>query len=201
MALTSLAAPVLAQAPIGLYIGIGALVLVLLWAIGIYNGLVRTRNHCDESWSGVETELKRRYDLIPNLVKTVKGYAEHERDTFERVIEARNRAASNEGTPEDQARDENNLVGGLRQLFAVVEGYPDLKANRSFLSLQEELTTTENRIQRARRFYNANVRDLANRIETFPSNLLASMYGFRKKEFFEIEDSSQREAPRVDLGG
>lgn len=189
----------LAQAPVGLYIGIGAFVLLLLWVIGTYNGLVRTRNHCDESWSGVETELKRRYDLIPNLVQTVKGYAEHERETFERVTEARNRAAANEGTPEAKARDENNLVGGLRQLFAVVEGYPDLKANRSFLALQEELTTTENRIQRSRRFYNANVRDLANRIETFPSNVLASMYGFQKREFFEIEDSSQRAAPQIDL--
>jgi LemA protein len=189
----------LAQAPVGLYIGIGAFVILLLWVIGTYNGLVRTRNHCDESWSGVETELKRRYDLIPNLVQTVKGYAEHERETFERVTAARNRAAANEGTPEAKARDENNLVGGLRQLFAVVEGYPDLKANRSFLALQEELTTTENRIQRSRRFYNANVRDLANRIETFPSNLLASMYGFQKREFFEIEDSSQRSAPQIDL--
>jgi len=186
-------------APIGLYVGIGVFVLVLAWAIGIYNGLVRTRNHCDESWSGVETELKRRHDLIPNLVETVKGYAAHERETFQRVVEARNRAAANQGTPEEHARDENSLVGGLKQLFAVAEGYPELKANRGFLALQEELATTENRIQRSRRFYNANVRDLANRIETFPSNLLASMYGFRKKEFFEIEDSSQREVPQIDL--
>ena len=189
----------LAQAPVWLFIGIGVFVLVLLWTIGIYNGLVRTRNHCDESWSGVETELKRRHDLIPNLVETVKGYAAHERETFERVVQARNRASANEGTPLEHARDENKLVGGLKQLFAVAEGYPELKANRSFLALQEELATTENRIQRSRRFYNANVRDLANRIETFPSNLLASMYGFRKKEFFEIEDSSQREAPQIDL--
>lgn len=194
-----LATLLLAQAPVGLYIGIGVFVILLLWAIGTYNGLVRTRNHCDESWSGVETELKRRYDLIPNLVQTVKGYAEHERETFERVTQARDRAAANAGTPEAKARDENNLVGGLRQLFAVVEGYPDLKASRSFLALQEELATTENRIQRSRRFYNANVRDLANRIETFPSNLLASMYGFQKREFFEIEDSSQRAAPQIDL--
>ncbi len=185
--------------PIALFVGIGLFLIILLWVIGTYNGLVRTRNHCDESWSGIETELKRRHDLVPNLVKTVQGYAEHERETFERVIEARNRAAANEGTPEEHARDENNLVGGLKQLFAVAEGYPDLKASRSFLALQEELTTTENRIQRARRFYNANVRDFANRIETFPSNLLASMYGFKKKEFFEIEDSSQREVPKLDL--
>ncbi len=190
---------VLAEVPVPLIAGIAGFLILLLWAIGTYNGLVRTRNHCDESWSGVDTELKRRYDLIPNLVKTVQGYATHERETFERVIEARNRAASNAGTPEEQARDENNLVGGLKQMFAVAEGYPDLKASRSFLALQEELTTTENRIQRARRFYNGNVRDYANRIETFPSNLMASMYGFKRREFFEIEDSSQRSVPQVDL--
>ena len=199
MTLHALLATFLAEVPVGLLVGVGLFLIVLLWGIGTYNGLVRTRNHCDESWSGVETELKRRYDLIPNLVEAVKGYAEHERATLERVVEARNRAAANHGSPEDQARYENNLVGGLKQLFAVVEGYPDLKASRSFLALQEELATTENRIQRSRRFYNANVRDLANRIETFPSNVLASMYGFKKKEFFEIEDSSQRAAPQVDL--
>ncbi len=181
-------------------IALGVLgVIVLIWVIGTYNGLVRTRNHTDESWSGVDTELKRRYDLIPNLVKTVQGYATHERETFERVIEARNRAASNSGSPEAQARDENALVGSVKQLFAVAEGYPDLKASRSFLALQEELTTTENRIQRARRFYNANVRDLANRIETFPSNVIAGLFGFLKREFFEIEDSSQRAVPQIDL--
>ncbi|MDF1701695.1 MAG: LemA family protein [Planctomycetota bacterium] len=179
---------------------IGAFVLVaLIWVIATYNGLVRTRNHTDESWSGVDTELKRRYDLIPNLVNTVQGYAKHERETFERVIAARNRAEANHGSPEEQARDENALVGGLKQLFAVAEGYPDLKASRSFLALQEELITTENRIQRARRFYNANVRDLANRIETFPSNVIAGMFGFEKREFFEIEDSSQRENPSIDF--
>jgi LemA protein len=181
------------------WVGIGVGVLLLLWMIGIYNGLVRTRNHADESWAGVDTELKRRYDLIPNLVEAVKGYAKHEKDVFERVIEARNRAASNDGSPAAQARDENALVGGLKNLFALSEDYPDLKANRNFLHLQEELVTTENRIQRARRFYNANVRDLANRIETFPSNLLAGMYGFSKREFFEIEDSSQRVPVSVEL--
>ena len=179
-------------------VAIGGLI-VFLWVVVTYNGLVRTRNTTDESWSGVDTELKRRYDLIPNLVETVKGYATHERETFKRVIEARNRAAANHGSPEDQARDENNLVGSMKQLFAVAEGYPDLKASRSFLALQEELTTTENRIQRARRFYNANVRDLANRIETFPSNLIAGMFGFERREFFEIEDSSQRAAPSIDF--
>ncbi|MDF1701080.1 MAG: LemA family protein [Planctomycetota bacterium] len=184
--------------PLLVGLAVGGLI-VLIWVIVTYNGLVRTRNTTDESWSGVDTELKRRYDLIPNLVETVKGYATHERATFERVIEARNRAAANHGTPEDQARDENNLVGSMKQLFAVAEGYPDLKASRSYLALQEELTTTENRIQRARRFYNANVRDLANRVETFPSNMIAGMFGFERREFFEIEDSSQREVPSIDF--
>ena len=186
------------QMPPVAWVSIAVGVVLLLWMIGVYNGLVRTRNHVDESWSGVDTELKRRYDLIPNLVEAVKGYAKHEREVFERVIEARNRAAANHGGPEAQARDENALVSGLKGLFALSEDYPDLKANRNFLNLQEELVTTENRIQRARRFYNANVRDLANRIETFPSNLLAGMYGFQKREFFEIEDSSQRAPVQVD---
>lgn len=190
--------PLAAGSP-GLWVGLSIVVVILIWMIGTYNGLVRIRNHCDESWSNVDTELKRRYDLIPNLVNTVQGYAKHEREVFERVVEARNRASANEGGPEAQARDENELVRATRQLFAVAESYPDLKASDQFLRLQEELTTTENRIQRARRFYNANVRDLANRIETFPSNLLAGMYGFKKREFFEIEDSSQRAAPQIDL--
>jgi len=182
-----------------LWIIVGVVLLVLIWAAGTYNGLVRVRNHCNEAWSNVDTELKRRYNLIPNLVEAVKGYAKHEQDVLEGVVAARNKAAANEGSPKSQAEDENALVGGLRKMFLLVEGYPDLKASTNFLALQEELTTTENRIQRARRFYNANVRDLANRIETFPSNLLAGLYGFQKREFFEIEDSSQREAPRVEL--
>ncbi len=185
--------------PVALIVIGGVALILLIWVIATYNGLVRTRNHCDESWSGVETELKRRYDLIPNLVETVKGYAKHERDTFDAVIEARNRAQANHGNPESQAEDENRLVRGVRKLIAVAEAYPDLKASTNFLHLQEELATTENRIQRARRFYNANVRDLANRIETFPSNILAGMFGFEKREFFEIEEASHREPPKVDL--
>ncbi len=188
-----------AQVAPGMILGLAALFLFLVWAIATYNGLVRGRNACNESWADVETELKRRYDLIPNLVKTVQGYATHERETLERVIAARNRAAENHGSPTDQARDENQLVGGMKQLFAVAEGYPELKANRNFLALQEELTTTENRIQRARRFYNGNVRDLANRIETFPSSLLAGVCGFTRREYFKIDDSSQREVPHLDF--
>ncbi|MCP5065984.1 MAG: LemA family protein [bacterium] len=188
-----------ANPPVGLFIGLGVVLLVLLWFIGTYNGLVRTRNFCDESWSDVDTELKRRYDLIPNLVETVKGYAKHEESVFEKVIQARAKAMENHGSPTEQAGDENQFVGAVRQLFGLVENYPDLKASENYLALQDELATTEDRIQRARRFYNANVRDLANRIETFPSNLVAGMYSFKRREFFEIEDSSQRGVPVVDL--
>ncbi len=177
---------------------IGGVVLVLLaWVVGMYNGLVRLRNHCRESWSGIETELKRRYDLIPNLVETVKGYARHESGLFESVAEARSRAVASTGSPAHQAADENALVATMRQLFAVVERYPDLKANRNFLDLQNELSNTEDRIQAARRFYNANVRDLNTRIEIFPSNLIASAFGFQRAEFFEIDDVRQRAAPKV----
>jgi LemA protein len=177
----------------------GFLLLVGLWVVVLYNGLVRIKNHCDESWSDIDTELKRRYDLIPNLVETVKGYAAHERDVFERVIAARNAAMANHGSPKEQARDENALVGCLRQLFAVVENYPVLKANENFLQLQEELVNTEDRIQRARRFYNANVRDMNNRVQTVPSNLIANLFGFSTREFFEIEDASVRQPPAVKL--
>ena len=183
----------------GVWVAVGLVVFGLLWAVGTYNRLVRARNHCDESWSDVDTELKRRYDLIPNLVETVKGYAKHESDTLERVVLARNKAASPHTSPVDQARDENALTREIRGLFLLKESYPELKASRHFLALQEELATTENRIQRARRFYNANVRDLANLIESFPSSVLANMYGFRKREFFEIEDASERALPQVDL--
>jgi len=179
-----------------LYVVIAVVALVLLYSVGTYNGLVRLRQHVRESWSTIDTELKRRYDLIPNLVETVKGYASHERETLQAVIDARARAVASNGTPEEQARDENVLVGALRQLFAVVEAYPDLKANQSFLELQNELTVTEDRIQASRRFYNANVRDLNTRIEVFPSNLIASMFGFRGEPFFEIDDA-ERAVPQV----
>ncbi len=174
-------------------------VVVLLWIAVMYNALVRGRNTCDESWSDIDTELKRRYDLIPNLVEVVKGYAKHEREVLERVTQARAAAVASTGSPESQARDENVLVRGLRQLFAVVENYPDLKASRNFLELQQELANTEDRIQRSRRFYNANVRDYNNRCEVFPSNLIAGGFGFQKREFFEIEDVVQRQAPAVKL--
>jgi len=180
----------------GVYVAVGVAGFVLLYGVGTYNKLVRLRLHVRESWSAIDTELKRRYDLIPNLVETVRGYASHERETLQAVIDARARAVASTGTPAEQARDENVLVGALRRLFAVVEAYPDLKANEGFLKLQGELTVTEDRIQGARRFYNANVRDLNTRIGVFPSNVIASMFGFRPETFFEIDDT-ERAVPRV----
>ncbi|MEX0776389.1 MAG: LemA family protein [Phycisphaeraceae bacterium] len=172
----------------------------LLWLIGTYNGLVRLRQHLRESWAGIDTELKRRYDLIPNLVETVKGYAAHERRVLEEVIAARQQAVNSTGSPAAQARDENALVGSLRQLFAVSEAYPDLKASAHFLALQKELANTEDRISAARRFYNANVRDLNTRIAQFPSNIVAGLFNFREAEYFEIEEVGMRAAPVVNLG-
>ena len=169
----------------------------IVWFIATYNTLIRLRNYCRESWSGVDTELKRRYNLIPNLVETVKGYAQHERQTLERVTEARNQALASKGSPQSQAHDENAFVGALRSLFAVVENYPNLKASDNFLKLQQELANTEDRIQAARRFYNANVRDYNTRTEVIPSNLVAGLFAFQKEEFFEIQNVGERTAPRV----
>ena len=173
--------------------------LVLVWAIANYNGLVRLRNLVRESWAQIDTELRRRYDLIPNLVDVVKGYAAHERQAFQIVVEARNRAVASTGSPASQARDENALVGSVRQLWAVAEAYPQLQADQQFLRLQQELTNTEDRIQAARRFYNANVRDLNTRIEVFPSNLIAGLFAFKSEEFFEVEEMVVRQAPAVKL--
>ncbi|MCE5229527.1 LemA family protein [bacterium] len=179
--------------------GVLVILIPMMWLIGTYNGLVRIGNFVRESWAGIDTELKRRYDLIPNLVETVKGYAAHERQVLEAVVQARNRAAASNGSPQSQARDENEFVGALRQLFAVVEGYPNLKASANFLALQRELVNTEDRIQAARRFYNANVRDLNTRIQVFPSNLVASMFNFNGAEYFEIESAIERTAPQVKM--
>lgn len=169
----------------------------LLWVVLIYNELVRTKNACRESWADVDTELKRRYDLIPRLVEVVKGYAAHERAVLTAVVAARARAVASAGSPGTQARDEDTLVGELRHLLVLVEGYPALKADQHFLALQRELVDTEDRIQAARRFYNANVRDLNNRVETFPSNLVAGMFGFTNGEYFQIRDVLERAAPAV----
>lgn len=162
---------------------------LLLWGAGTYNTLVRLRQHVSESWSGIDTELKRRYNLIPNLVETVKGYAAHERETLNAVVQARAQAVASHGSPDQQAADEGTLVRAIGQLFAVLEAYPQLKANEGFLQLQQELAISEDRIQAARRFYNANVRDLNTRIDVFPSNLVASLFRFGKAEFFEVEEA------------
>jgi len=183
----------------GLYIVLGLFLISLMWIISIYNALVRLRQHIRDSWSGIETELRRRYDLIPNLVQTVKGYAVHEKEVFARVVEARTRAADSTGSPASQAADENLLVRGLRQLFALSESYPELKASQNFLELQKELANTEDRIQAARRFYNGNVRDLNTRIEIFPSNLVASLFNFTQAEYFEVEEVAATKAPEVSL--
>ena len=183
-----------------LYVVLGVIALVLLFSIGTYNALVRLRQHVRESWSAIDTELKRRYDLIPNLVETVKGYAAHEKETLDAVIQARTRAVASTGSPGQQAADEAPLVQALGRLFAVAEAYPELKANQNFLELQRELGNTEDRIQASRRFYNANVRELNTRIEVFPSNLIASTFGFQREEFFEIEEMA-RETPKVSFSG
>jgi len=187
------------MSPVIIAIVVAVALLLFLWVAFMYNGLVRGRNHCDEAWSNVDTELKRRYNLIPNLVDTVKGYAAYERETMESVTRARNTALASQGSPASQARDENMLVDSLRRLLVVVEKYPELKASENFLKLQEELINTEDRIQRARRFYNGNVRDYNNRVEVFPSALVARCSGFKQREFFEIETAAERVAPAVKL--
>jgi LemA protein len=178
------------------------ILLPFIYVLALYNSLVSLRNYIRESWSDVDTELQRRYDLIPNLVAVVKGYAAHEREVLERVVELRNQCAANHGPVAGQARDETELVAALKQLFAVVENYPQLKADQNFLQLQGELINTENRIQAARRFYNGNVRDFRNKAETFPGNLVAGAFGFQSQpqDFFSVPPSVQ-EVPDVDFGG
>ena len=162
----------------------------VLYIIFIFNGLVQLRNRVGEAWSDIDVQLKRRYDLIPNLINTVKGYAAHETGVFEKVTAARS-AAMQAGTPAGKAEAENMLSGALKSLFAVSEAYPDLKANQNFLELQRELSDTENKIQAARRFYNGNVLDLNNKIDMFPSNIIAGMFAFAKREFFEVADGEK----------
>jgi LemA protein len=178
----------------------GPILVVLLWYIVIFNRFVGLKQYMKESWADVDVELKRRYDLIPNLVSTVKGYAKHETDLFDAVTKARATAQANDGDPANQSGDEQRLVGQLGSLFAVAEAYPDLKADANFLDLQNELSNTEDRIAASRRFYNGNVRELNTLRESFPSSIVASMSGFERAGFFEVEDSSQRAAPAVDLG-
>jgi LemA protein len=178
-----------------LWVVLGLVVLIVLAGVVSYNRFVSQRQLIRDAWANIDTELRRRYDLIPNLVETVKGYAAHERGVFEEVTRARAAAVAATGSPAEQAAAEGPLVQALRQLFAVAENYPDLKANQNFLALQQELANTEDRIQTARRFYNANVRDYNRRVGQFPSMLIARMFGFREEEFFEIEEAIREAGP------
>lgn len=180
------------------WIIIGVIAIVVFWLIAVYNGLIRLRNRTDEAWSDIDVQLKRRYNLIPNLVQTVKGYAKHERELFENVTKART-AAMGAQTMEEHGKAENMLTGALKSLFAVAENYPDLKANQNFLELQRELSDTENKIQAARRFFNGNVRDFNIKIETFPNNLAAGMLNFKKRDFFEVQEEAAREPVKVEF--
>jgi len=181
-----------------MYFIIGILVVlgvIVLWFVVTYNRFISLRNRTKEAWSDISVQLKRRYNLIPNLVETVKGYAVHEREVFENVTKARTMAMGAQGV-EEQSKAENFLSSTLKSLFAVSENYPDLKASNNFLELQRELRDTEDKIQASRRFYNGNVRDLNTKIEVFPANLVAAMFGFKKMEFFEIEEEA-KQVPKV----
>lgn len=171
-------------------IGLIIVVVLGLVLVGMYNGLITLKNRVDEAWSDIDVQLKRRYDLIPNLINTVKGYATHEKELLEKVTAART-AAMGAGTPAEKEQTENALSGTLKTLFAVSENYPDLKANQNFLELQKELTDTEDKIQASRRFYNGNVRDFNTKLQVFPTNLLAGMLGFTKREFFEAAEGER----------
>jgi LemA protein len=173
-----------------------AVAVIALAIVFIYNGLIRLRVQSDNAWADIDVQLKRRYDLIPNLVQTVKGYAEHEKGTFETVVAARNQAMSAQG-PAAKGEAEGMLTSALRQVFALAEAYPQLRAVESFTSLQESLNQIEDTLQNARRYYNAVVRELNTRIQQFPSNMVASMCGFKPREFFEISAPAEREVPRV----
>lgn len=177
-----------------MWIFILVIIAIVIVAILIYNSLIRSRNRVEEAWADIEVQLKRRYDLIPNLVSTVKGYAAQESGVLERVTEARTKAMGAQ-TVEQHEQNENMLSGTLKSLFALSENYPDLKSNQNFMQLQTDLTDTENKIQAARRFYNGNVRDFNTKIEVFPTNLFASMLGFAKKVFFDIDDEGPESKP------
>ncbi len=187
----------------GILVIIGIVLVVLGgWLIGVYNGLVKANVRVDEAWSDITIQLKRRYDLIPNLVNTVKGYASHEKDVFESVTKARNMAvsATGEGDVRKTAEAENMFSSTLKSLFAVAEAYPELKADKNFLHLQEELVDTEDKIQASRRFYNGSSRDLNIKVKVFPTNIFAGMLGFKERDFFEVDDQEAVEAvPEVKI--
>jgi len=173
--------------------------LPLLWLIANFNRFVRVRQQIRESWADIDVEMKRRYELIPNLVETVRGYAKHERDVLELVMQLRNKAMANDGPASGQAVDEGALQIGMKRLFAVVEAYPTLKADTHFLALQQELANCEDRIAAARRFFNGNVREMNQLCEQFPTNMLASVFGFERATYFELSNDAERVVPRIDL--
>jgi LemA protein len=183
---------------IWIWVVIAIVVIIGIAFVGMYNGLVRLRNQVKNAWAQIDVQLKRRYDLIPNLIETVKGYAKHERETLQSVTEAR-RLAQQMSTASvgERAKVEGELTAALGRLFAVAEAYPDLKANQNFLALQEELTSTENKVSFARQFYNDSVLRFNNQTQTFPSNIVAGMFGFKQAEFFETTTAAEREAPKV----
>lgn len=184
---------------IALWVILGIIVILLFIYIGIYNGLVGKRNQVKNAWSQIDVQLKRRHDLIPNLVETVRGYQIHERETLEAVTKARNIAAAATGGAADRAKLEGDLSAALSRLMVVVESYPNLKANQNFLALQEELTSTENKISFSRQFYNDTVLTYNNQTQMFPSSIVAGMGGFKPAEFFQVEAPAEREAPKVDF--
>ena len=179
-----------------LIIGLVVIALIVIFLISLYNGIVQLKVRADSAWSDIDVQLKRRHDLIPNIVETVKGYAAHEKGTFENISKWRSAAMSATG-PADRAQAENQLTGALRQLFAVAEAYPELKASEQFTGLQNSLQEVENAIQNARRYYNAVVRDYNTKIQTFPGNVFAGMMGFQQRQFFELDAPAEREAPQV----
>ncbi len=179
-----------------LLVVLGLVLIVVIWFVAIYNGLVRLKNQVKNAWSQIDVQLKRRHDLIPNLVETVKGYASHEKETLERVVQARSRAMGAQNIDE-RIQAEGELGQALGRLMLLVESYPDLKANQNFLALQEELTSTENKISFARQFYNDSVMTYNNKIQMFPSNVIAGMFNFKEATFFKVENEAEREAPQV----
>lgn len=182
---------------IGVYIALGIALLVLIWLVATYNRFVGLRQHIRESWSDIDVELKRRHELIPNLVETVKGYAAHEKSIFEEVTRLRQQAVSRAERTEATASDESRLMKAVGRLIAVAEAYPELKADRNFLELQQELANTEDRIAASRRFFNANVREYRQLREQFPTNLIAGTFGFGPETFFELDSDAERVVPRV----
>ena len=182
-----------------IWIVLGVLLVLGIALVGIYNGLVKAKVRVDEAWSDITVQLKRRYDLIPNLVNTVKGFAKQEKEVLENVTKARQMAVENTGSPQEQAETENMFTSTLRSLFAVAEDYPDLKSDKNFLALQSELTDTENKIQAARRFYNGAARDLNIKVKIFPNNIFAGMLGYSEREFFEVEEAAVQDPVNVDF--